>query len=562
MLYRSLTKNIASFSLILIPIAFFWYIFNKYAINIPHWDDFAVRNSLISFFNTDSFVEKTKILFAQHNEHRIFLTRFAVLLIYEIKGTLDLKCLMFLGNLSLVGILSLFYKISKKYNFSLISIAPISFIIFTSGLYENVFWGMACIQNFGVIFLAFLTFYWLVFSFEKQHTKYFYFSILSCFLGVFTSYNGIIIPIIGLLILLFQQRKQAIFIWIGSCFILFTSYFYNFVKNPEKTSETDFSQPQQLLKGFFTTIGNAIDSSFILPDKHINLSMAVGVFLVILMAIFSYHVIFKKYNLNNRTSDLFLLACLAFLAITCVGIVLARISLGFGILLTSKYKIYSVLILSIFYLVALRFIPKNRKNNFIQLAIVVAIIFNIYTYISDYQSIRYLRQERIADQFKQQYSEKDFPTQGFSAQLQQPVSTFYGDIADKILQTNDSVKTNITVTENETSFRLEEKQNDRIFDLTSADAGQYFILKSTEKVYLFPTQNTLIKKKAYLNRNFILENRLPIGSFAAEITKFYIKSGKYQIGKVLVENGTKTVTFTNQSIYIQAIAKEKPKQNW
>ena len=555
-------KTILVFSLILTPIVFFGYIFEKYAINIPHWDDFAVRNSLASFLNSNSIIEKVKILFAQHNEHRIFLTRLAALLIYEVKGTLNLKWLMFLGNFSLIGIFLLFFKISKKYSFILLSLTPISFLIFNIGLYENTFWGMASIQNFGVIFLAFLTFYWLVFSADKQKIKYFYFSLFSCFLGIFTSYNGIVIPLVGLLILLFQQRKQALSIWIGSCFVFLISYFFSFFQNPEKASKTNFSNPQLLLKGLFATIGNAIDSSFILSNKHIDLSMAVGAFLVVFTAIFAYTVIFKKYNLVDKTNDLFLLACLAFLAITCVGIAVARISFGFGTLLTSKYKIYSILILSIFYLVTLKSLSENRKNNFIYVSILGAIIFNIYTYIADYHNIIYLRQERITDQFKQQYSDKDFPKNELLSKLQQPAATFYTDIIDKILQTNDSVKTFINITENETSFRLEEEQNGKILDLTSANAGQYFILKSTEKIYLFPTQTIPVNKKVYMNSGFLVENRLPLSSFVAEITKFYIKTGKYQIGKVLVENDTKTVIFTNQTIDIQTVKKEKPKQNW
>lgn len=561
-LHRSLTKNIFTFLLILIPIVFFWYIFDKYAINIPHWDDFAIRNSLVSFFNTDSFLEKLKILFAQHNEHRIFLTRFAALLIFEIKGTLDFKWLMFLGNFSLIGLVFLFYNILKKYNQPLLALVPISFLIFNAGLFENTLWGMASIQNFGVIFFSFLTFYWLVFSIEKQYNKYLFFAIFSCFWGVFTSYNGIVIPIIGLLILLFQQRKQALLIWIGSSVIFIVGYFYSFVQNPEQSSKTDFSHPKLLLKGLFATIGNAIDSSFISPEKHIDLSMTAGIFLMVFMTIFVYQVLLKKYNIFEKTNDLFLLACLAFLTITCVGIVLARSSFGFGILLTSKYKIYSALILSIFYLVALKSFSEKRKNNFILLSIFGTVIFNIYTYISDYQAVRYLTQERITDQFKQQHSENGFPKTGLLAQLQQPSKAFYDDIIDKISHPNDSVKTDIHITENEMSFRLEENQNGKILDLSSPESGQYFILKSPEKVYLFPTQTIAINRKAYLNRSFLIENRLSIGSFATEITKFYIQSGKYQLGKIIVENDKKTVTFTNQSIDIQAVTKEKPKQNW
>lgn len=218
--------------------------------------------------------------------------------------------------------------------------------------------------------------------------------------------------------------------------------------------------------------------------------------------------------------------------------------------------------LCICYLIALKYSPKDYRNRFVQLSILSTISFNIYTYIADYQAIRYLRQERFTDQFKQQYSDKDIAITGILGRLQQPEKAFYDGIIEKITQPTDSVKTSIIITQNETSFRLEENQNADIIDLTSPDAGQYFILKSAEKVYLFPTQAIPINRKAYLNPRFLVNNRLPIGNFATEISKFYIQSGNYQLGKVLVENNTKTVTFTSQSIDIQAVTKEKPQQNW
>ncbi len=564
--YTTERRPLNSTLLILAPIAIFWWILQKYAINIPHWDDFAVRNSIANFLETDSFLEKTKILFAQHNEHRIFLTRFASLIIYAIKGTLDWKWLMFLGSFCLTGILFLFFKISKKYNNYLLALVPVSFLIFNAGLFENTFWGMASIQNFGVLFFAFLTFYWLVFSIENQSKNHFYFAIISCFFGVFASSNGIIIPIIGILILLFQQRKQAIFIWIGISLVFLVAYFFNFQPNPELASKTDLSNISLLVKGFVATLGNVLDSTFISPEKHLDLSMALGIFLLVFIVLFSFQTIFKKYNsklsLEQKNNDLFLLACLAFLAITCAGIVYARVSFGFGVLLTSKYKIYSLLILAIFYLAALQSFSGNRKNRLIQLAIFATMIFNIYTYIADYQAIRYLRQERITDQFKQQYSDESFSTVGISAQLQQPEKAFYDDIISEINAGRVLNPASVVITENETSFRLEENQKGKIVDLTSPEAGQYFILKSVENIYLFPTQAIAINRKAYLNYGFLVNNRLPISSFVSEISKFYIKSGKYQLGKILVENNTKTITFTTQSIDIQSVTKDKPKQNW
>ena len=122
------------------------YIFLKYAVNIPHWDDHALKAFQVNYNKSSSFVEKIQLIFAQHNEHRIALTRLFSLLIYEIKGTIDYRWLMILGNLSLIGTFSLLCLILKKHNcsgepFAVFYFIPISFLFFGLQLHENLFGG-------------------------------------------------------------------------------------------------------------------------------------------------------------------------------------------------------------------------------------------------------------------------------------------------------------------------------------------------------------------------------------------------------------------------------------
>ncbi|MDZ7934392.1 MAG: hypothetical protein U5M51_05385 [Emticicia sp.] len=556
------TKNILATLLILFPITVFYLVFQKYAVNIPHWDDFAIRNTLAKMLETDSFSEKIKLLFSQHNEHRLLLTRLSAWIIYLVQGTLNLKSLMFIGFLALVGILIIFFQVSKKYNSPLLAFVPVSFILFNVGLFENTFWGMASVQNFGVIFFAFLTFYWLVFSIENQYRHYFYLALFSCFIGVFTSSNGIIIPLIGCLVLLVQRRKKQLFIWLGGSAIFIFGFFFNFQKNPDNVVKNNFSDFKTIIKGLFANFGSVLDSSTISPEKHLDLSMALGLFLLIFVCLFGYQVIFKKYNLVYRSNDLFLLACLAFISITSVGIVVARISYGIDTLMTSKYKIYSVLSLIIFYIVAQNSLAERYKNNFIQLAIFISIVFNSYTYIVDYQSIKYLNQERITDQFKQQYSESSFPKQGIMQILQQPKNAFYDSMIDEMRQVKDSTLRNLNIeTRGENYFLTLQKTGEKI-DLTNAESGIYFILKSDKNIYLYPSHIKPFGMKAYLDRDFLVNNQLKIDNFASVISKLYIQSGKYQIGTVKVENESKSLIWSTQTIDIQQVKKTRPKQNW
>lgn len=563
LLKNAIVRTALTLCLILIPLIFFGYTFQKYAINIPHWDDLAVRNSLADFLTADSFVQKIKLLFTQHNEHRIFLTRLFALFVYLIKGTLNLKTLMFLGNLSLVGILLLFYKIIRHNNLQLWALVPVSFLLFNTALYENVFWGMASVQNFWVILLAFVSFYWLINSYNQARKTYFYLALAACFLGTYTSSNGILITILGTGILVFQKRYRELAIWAGASLVFLFFYFFQYQSSPDKAAQISFS-PRLIIKGLLAVLGNAIDVSFIAPNKHLDLSMATGVIIIILAALFSFQVLFRRYDITQRNNDLLLLSCLAFLGITCAGIVLGRLSYGIEVLLTSKYKINSVLILCLCYLIILNSLPAHRKQKIISVAIALSIVFNFYTYLAEFKQVHYLHHERITDQFKMQHSDKEMPTTGIYAQLQQPASTFYDTLMPALLSAKDPVQTNINIKENETGFILTDSQSGTL-NISTADAGQYIVLRSAQNIYLFPSRiitPSAFQLKDYFNISFLFRNQIRLGSFVSDFTKFYIKSGNYQIGTIRVENKETRVIWTNQSINIQAVQKQKPKQNW
>lgn len=564
LLKRPIVTNALSLCFIMIPLVFFGYIFQKYAINIPHWDDLAVRNSLAEWLTSDSLTHKIKLLFAQHNEHRIFLTRLFALFVYLIKGILDLKALMLLGNLALVGILFIFYRHNQRNRLPLLALVPVSFLMFTNALYENVFWGMASVQNFWVILLAFAAFYLLIYAYNKPAKTYFYLSVVCCFLGTFTSSNGILIPLIGIAILLFQKRHRELGIWAVASVLFLVFYFLDYKASPDKTAGIDFSSPTLLIKGFLAVTGNAIDVSFIAPNKHLDLSTATGVIVIILVGLFSFQVLFRKYDIAQRNNDLFLLSCLAFLGVTCAGIVAGRLSYGIEVLLTSKYKINSVLILCICYLIILNSLPRQRQAKVLMVFVLLGILFNFYTYLAEYKNVRYLHQERITDQFKIQHSDKEMPTSGIYARLQHPAPTFYDALMPVLLSAKDSVNASLTIQENETGFTITDKQTGTL-DISGADAGEYIVLRSAQNIYLFPARIITpgaFQMKDYFNIGFLFGNQLKLGSFVSDFTRFYLRSGIYQLGIVRVENKQSVVNWTNQSINIQAIQKQKPKQNW
>ena len=135
----------------LIPICFYIKNIALYATNFPHWDDYAIISFLQKYYNSNGFVEKLQLIFAQHNEHRIAFTRIVALIIYKLKGNLDFVWMIWVGNMALIGILYLFYKFLKRNALSINYLVSICFMLLQLSLYENTLWGMASVQNFWVI---------------------------------------------------------------------------------------------------------------------------------------------------------------------------------------------------------------------------------------------------------------------------------------------------------------------------------------------------------------------------------------------------------------------------
>ena len=118
---------------IFIPIGFYFYFLVKHMVNAPINDDYtAVLDFLISYQKESSSYEKFKLLFSQHNEHRLFYNRVITLVSFYIFGQVNFNFLIVVGNLSLGGIFFLLYKnCNEKFN-DIKYFVPVSFILFNN----------------------------------------------------------------------------------------------------------------------------------------------------------------------------------------------------------------------------------------------------------------------------------------------------------------------------------------------------------------------------------------------------------------------------------------------
>lgn len=395
------------YSLALFPLLSLGIFFEKYAINVPHWDDHALKAFVLFWEESNSIWQNLEKLFSQHNEHRIVFTRLITFFIYVFKGTIDYKSMMIVGNLTLLGTYFVWYKSTM----GLSEIRPIllavgSLLLFTFGLYENFYWGMASLQNFGVIFFAFLSFF--LFSFQKvsPSTKkptqdiYFILALFFAFSAVFTSGNGLIVPIIGLLILLFQQRFRHLAIAAGIAFVIFFFYWLTFESRTDLNQSIPDKSLRDILYRTLLLSGSLTDTLEIFPQIRNGMSILVGT-IALLIAVFfclrlPYQALLQKYK-PIPPAYLLLAAMALFVIGTILGTVLARFAYDSSILFTSKYKIYSNLLVLISGTMLLHLLPIQFREKTAFTLVALAVLTYVNSYIADKRFHLYTYQDRMVE---------------------------------------------------------------------------------------------------------------------------------------------------------------------
>jgi len=99
------------FSLIVAPILIYYYWIKLFGVNCPQLDDFSVLLGLMEISNASTFKEKLQLVFSPHNEHRIIFTKLVFGLVSTTdNGAVDIYKVLLIGNLTLIGLASIFYR--------------------------------------------------------------------------------------------------------------------------------------------------------------------------------------------------------------------------------------------------------------------------------------------------------------------------------------------------------------------------------------------------------------------------------------------------------------------
>jgi hypothetical protein len=139
-----------------LPFASYWIHLFCYAANAPFIDDYdVILGSTNHFITTAGLLGKVGALWAQHNEHRLIIPRIIALLQYYILGHINFRHLTLIGNLFWsTSLILIIREHRKKTQLPLLFYVPLSFLWFSFVHYENTFWAMASLQNYGAVFFS------------------------------------------------------------------------------------------------------------------------------------------------------------------------------------------------------------------------------------------------------------------------------------------------------------------------------------------------------------------------------------------------------------------------
>lgn len=543
--------------LLILPILLYFLLIELYGMNIPYVDDHGLKGFLVKFQDSKTWTEKIAAIFAQHNEHRIGLTRIWFLLVYGIYGSINYKWLMWFGNILLVGVVGIYVAYFKKNKISLLYFLPLPWILLTSINQENTYWGMASIQNFGIVFLSL----WAFWELEEERLIS---ALVLVSIAVFTSGNGFVtLAIMGGFLLLKQQWKNlGILVLLGV--LLAYLYFATYQKPPATPSAT-LADLKKVLLAFVSFAGSAADVSLdsTISARTIKAILLGGILLMLALICVVRNIPFdfrlKKYS-TPKNWPVFILATILLIVLSSFMVGWTRV-VGYGMptILTSRYKIYSLLFVITMYVWLLRVLEeKHRWRMFL-----FALPFSILTYVNGFwqsiSQIDYHYKGLICNMFNWTYEDLSGKTNSPTQFRYYNPATVFGSLTP-ILLTNDF--------SHDPQIKLEEAKvqdgnvvirgvGDFHFPWLDPDNGVYLIAKSEKRVYVFPLRSVKAGVRLLIGGHAVFgpyfENQIPTFEFDA---------GTYKLAILAVEDTQKRILNTQQSITIEADNRKAVETNW
>lgn len=548
-------KSWLAWLLCLLPVLIYIWVFKVIALNVNYvaFDDILILGIIPEFSKAD-LAGKWKLLTTLFPEHRLVFSRSVILLLHKTFGTVDLVWPMIIANSCWALCAVVFHRAYRHLKLSIWYFVPVMWLWFNIQSFENIFWGVSSLCNFGVILFVLCALYAAVYKPEKPAISLFF-----AIAATFTYGNGLMtFPVIGLLFLLGGYRKQF-FITVATTLVVAIIYFVDFTPI---TQNLDISNPQQVKEGFFGFFGFigswATLTAYSTPTPGLYAAVAMGMLMIATLLVLYrkqyiplWNSTWLKGSYTNQTA-LFALSIAVFTGITALALTYKRIPTDtFEGMFKGRYRMYSTLWCIALYFGFLAIVQNAFRRRIAPGILLAAIIINLVLLHGNFAGAVNNRRAAIAQEFNARYNADWLGIRMFSMDQQHyekirsyyrsadPLAENWNPRADSVLCDSiyppdeiGQIGDHIVIGFHQEFFKPENGFSD----------GAYVILKSPEHVYASAPNQVAVPLKTTLRRGMYFSKGLNASFHTANV-----EPGTYKIYLIVRTNGHNAIYCTGKT---------------
>ena len=375
--------------LVLLPPIAFYAVLGIATINFPLRDDYdTILNFANGLAGQSALHGKIALLLAsQSNEYKLYILHIAVWLQASVTHHVDFRVLIGLGDVFVLLLGLLLWKqllpgcsdLRRK----LIYFVPISCLLFELRYQEATDWATAALQHMPCLFFSFAAIYLV----RSQSRGKFCLGLVCVALAIFSSGNGFLVVPVGLVSLILDRKFTRAIGWMGVFAACAAIYFQHYTRtNLQAKQGVAFSLFHVHPVYFLLFLGS------IVARPYLAAGVLLGLALCVLVAYFAF-----TGSLRQPTSTAY---CMLYLMLTALVVAAMRGDVDAMQISTSRYTIYSALVLIFSWMLALERqgsdISAQGPTVWLTNTVVAAsVLFAASTYVTGYRAIQKTNQALI-----------------------------------------------------------------------------------------------------------------------------------------------------------------------
>jgi len=334
-----------------------------YAINQPAGDDYDAILAFLNHIQSLKPLEQLLLLFQQHNEHRIFLTRLAAVIDIKVFGEINFVHLIWFGNLGWITAILGFFIFTRKYLSQFSESIPAVIILLSFSHFDMMTWAMTSISQYWQVCFS-------IFAIGFMINNRFVASQLFYFFALFTSGGGIALAPLMTAYYLVQKKWKCLGLNIILSITLISIYFLVLPYNAPPSSRIldALNQPLIVLGYFLGFIGG------------LGNNLSIGIASILLCGLILFALFLKKCKFMYLSTP-YLWWLVVYIFTTAILAALNRSVLGIASSGDSRYSEFSLLFLASLYVAYIAASKSTSQKVKIKwLGFLIAIVIYAYWY--------------------------------------------------------------------------------------------------------------------------------------------------------------------------------------